>query len=84
MSLCFYASASMIAAAAIVETVIVPVQVSTLSGSFFHTGNLAIVPEGDLIVLDVDGEVGQQTFAGLALPPTATVLTSRGLHAYYM
>jgi hypothetical protein len=49
-----------------------------------HNANLAIVPEGDLIVLDVDGEVGQQTFAGLALPPTATVLTSRGLHAYYM
>jgi AAA domain-containing protein/bifunctional DNA primase/polymerase-like protein/primase-like protein len=45
--------------------------------------NLAIVPSGDAIVLDVDGEIGQQTFARLELPPTATVLTSRGLHAYY-
>jgi Bifunctional DNA primase/polymerase, N-terminal/AAA domain/Primase C terminal 1 (PriCT-1) len=45
--------------------------------------NLAIVPAGDVIVLDVDGEIGQHTFAELALPPTATVLTSRGLHAYY-
>jgi Bifunctional DNA primase/polymerase, N-terminal/Primase C terminal 1 (PriCT-1) len=45
--------------------------------------NLAIVPSGDLIVLDVDGDIGKQTFAGLGLSPTATVLTSRGLHAYF-
>jgi hypothetical protein len=45
--------------------------------------NLGIVPAGDLIVLDVDGETGQQTLKALRLPITATVLTSRGLHAYY-
>jgi hypothetical protein len=44
---------------------------------------IAIVPAGNLIVLDVDGNTGQQTFAALNPPPTATVITSRGLHAYY-
>jgi RecA-family ATPase len=45
--------------------------------------NLAIVPMGDLLVLDVDGEIGKKTFMALGLPATATVLTARGMHAYY-
>jgi hypothetical protein len=45
--------------------------------------NLAIVPSREMIVLDVDGDVGRATFESLDLPPTAMVMTSRGFHAYY-
>jgi hypothetical protein len=45
--------------------------------------NLAIVPSGDMIVLDVDGEDGRATFERLGLPLTAMVTTSRGFHAYF-
>jgi AAA domain-containing protein/bifunctional DNA primase/polymerase-like protein/primase-like protein len=49
----------------------------------FPDANLAIVPSGDMIVLDVDGDLGRATFENLNLADTGKALTSRGFHAYY-
>jgi len=46
--------------------------------------NVAIVPDGDLGVLDCDGEIGLKTAASLHLPSTVTVLTGRGEHRYFI
>jgi Bifunctional DNA primase/polymerase, N-terminal len=35
------------------------------------------------LVLDIDGEIGQQSIKGLPMPPTPMVETRRGFHAYF-
>lgn len=50
----------------------------------YPNANLGIVPKGDLVVLDVDGEDGAKTYKGLRLPETAHVITGRGRHHYFI
>lgn len=47
--------------------------------------NVAVVTGqiSGLIVLDVDGPKGREALAGLALPPTPTVMTGKGWHYYF-
>jgi len=45
--------------------------------------NLGVVLPENIIVLDVDGPEGQETFDRLNLPKTATVQTGRGTHHYF-
>lgn len=46
--------------------------------------NLAIVPGDALVIIDVDNEEGAQKFEDLDLPDTATVVTGRGRHHYFI
>lgn len=45
--------------------------------------NVGIATGGTLVVLDVDGAVGRAALRGRILPPTPTVVTGGGWHAYY-
>jgi hypothetical protein len=49
----------------------------------YPTANLAIVPPENLLVLDVDGSVGEKSYRSLKLPATAFVETARGQHHYF-
>lgn len=46
--------------------------------------NIGVVPGEGLIVLDVDGDEGEASIAPLDLPATATVVTGRGRHRYFL
>lgn len=50
----------------------------------YPDANLAIVPPDWLVVLDVDGRTGRDTFESLSLPDTASVITARGRHYYFL
>lgn len=45
--------------------------------------NLGVVLPDDIVVLDVDGPTGKDTYERLGLPKTATVQTGRGTHRYF-
>lgn len=45
--------------------------------------NLGVVLPANIVVLDVDGPRGKETFEKLNLPKTAAVKTGRGTHHYY-
>lgn len=47
------------------------------------TANLGVVLPAHIVVLDVDGPEGKETFEKLKLPKTATVKTGRGTHHYF-
>lgn len=49
----------------------------------FPRANLAIVPVGDLAVVDIDGPEGERALEAYDLPATATVTTKRGRHLYF-
>jgi Bifunctional DNA primase/polymerase, N-terminal/AAA domain/Primase C terminal 1 (PriCT-1) len=45
--------------------------------------NIGIVPDGDLIVVDVDGPVGEASIESIPIPLTPTVRTGRGRHLVF-
>ena len=49
----------------------------------FPNANIAIVPDGYLLVIDVDGEEGEKSIGRLKLAVTATAKTGRGRHLYF-
>jgi hypothetical protein len=49
----------------------------------YPNANLAIVPPSGHLVVDVDGEVGKDSFEKLGLPETAYQLTGRGRHYHF-
>jgi hypothetical protein len=49
----------------------------------FPDANLGVVLPENVVVLDVDGPKGQETFDKLNLPPTSKVKTGRGAHYYF-
>jgi hypothetical protein len=49
----------------------------------YPNANIGIVPDGDLVVVDVDGPVGEASIASMVIPDTPTVRTGRGRHLYF-
>lgn len=49
----------------------------------YPNANLGVVLPENIVVLDVDGPAGQETFDRLNLPKTATIQTGRGTHHYF-
>ncbi|MBW3096242.1 bifunctional DNA primase/polymerase [Pseudohoeflea coraliihabitans] len=49
----------------------------------FPDANIGVVLPDNIVVLDVDGPEGRDTFDKLNLPRTATVQTGRGTHHYF-
>lgn len=45
--------------------------------------NIGIATGGELVVLDIDGAIGRDSLRGRIVPPTPTVATGAGWHAYY-
>jgi hypothetical protein len=45
--------------------------------------NFGIVPNGDLIVVDVDGAVGETSIQSIPISKTPTVKTGRGRHLFF-
>lgn len=45
--------------------------------------NVAIVPDKELFVIDIDGQAGQAAIDALNFPKTLAVKTSRGVHLYF-
>lgn len=50
--------------------------------SKYPNANFGIVPNDGLIVVDVDGSLGERSIASIALPETPTVRTGRGRHLF--
>jgi hypothetical protein len=50
--------------------------------STYPNANIGIVPDEDLVILDVDGPVGEASIASIDVPDTPTVRTGRGRHLY--
>ncbi|MDC1198835.1 bifunctional DNA primase/polymerase [bacterium] len=45
--------------------------------------NIGLVPDGDLLVVDIDGDDGEEAIGRLMLPETAAVQTGKGRHLYF-
>ena len=50
----------------------------------YPSANLGVILPPGLVVIDVDGPEGEETFSELDLPKTLAVRTGRGMHHYYV
>lgn len=49
----------------------------------YPNANVAIVPDKELFVVDIDGQAGQAAVDALNFPRTVTAKTARGVHLYF-
>jgi hypothetical protein len=45
--------------------------------------NIGIVPDGNLMVVDIDGPIGEASIESIPIPETPTVKTGRGRHLWF-